>query len=166
VRALIEAFSSLATDKRVPLLIAGYSLWDEEDKLKEKVAREGIDDVHFVGWKDGEELAELYRCARFVVMPTLWYENIPNVILEAMAYGKPVIGSDLGGVSEIIEDGKEGLLFEAGNTEALKSKMERLAADDSLVTDLGAAARDKIREHFTAEKHYGRLIEVFEAVRG
>jgi glycosyltransferase involved in cell wall biosynthesis len=87
------------------------------------------------------------------------------VVLEAMAYGKPVIGSDLGGVSEIIDNGRDGLLFDAGNVEALKSKMERLIGDDSLVRELGTAARKRIEEQFSIERHYARLSAIFDDVR-
>jgi glycosyltransferase involved in cell wall biosynthesis len=84
------------------------------------------------------------------------------VVLEAMAYGKPVIGSDLGGVSEIIDNGRDGLLFEAGNVEALKAEMEKLIEDDALVEQMGIAARKKIEDKYSPEHHYARLLGIFE----
>lgn len=165
VRTLVEAFGLLKRDRPIRLLLAGFSMLDEEEKLKEMVNSKGISGVEFLGFKSGDELAGLYRSARFVVMPTLWYENIPNVVLESMAYGKPVVGSDLGGIAEVIEDGRDGLLFEAGSAEALKSKMERLIDDDSLVTELGTAARKKMEDEFTVERHYSKLADVLEGAR-
>ncbi len=165
VRTLVEAFGLLRRARPMRLLLAGFSMLDEEEKLKEMVNSRGISGVEFLGFKGGDELAGLYRSARFVVMPTLWYENIPNVVLEAMAYGKPVVGSDLGSVAEIIDDGRDGLLFEAGSAEALKSEMERLIGDDSLVTELGTAARKKMEDEFSVERHYARLSGVLEGAR-
>jgi len=162
VRTLVEAFGLLRRDRPIRLLLAGSSMLDEEEKLRAMVSSKGISGIEFVGFKSGDALAGLYRSARFVVMPTLWYENIPNVVLEAMSYGKPVVGSDLGGIAEIIEDGRDGLLFEAGNAEALKSKMERLMDDDSLVTELGTAARKTMEDEFSVEGHYTRLSGVLE----
>jgi len=166
VRVLIEAFSLLDGARPTRLVVAGYSVWDEEEKLRAEVEKRGLRNVEFVGWKNGEELAQLYRSARFVVAPTLWYENLPNVVLEAMCYGKPVVGSDLGGVTEVIDDGRDGLLFEPGNSEELRSKMEQLIDDDSLVRKLGMAARKKMETEFSPEQHCSRLLAIFDRVRG
>ena len=97
-----------------------------------------------------------------MVMPTLWYENIPNVILEAMCYGKPVIGSDLGGVAEIIEHEKDGLLVPPGDAQGLAESIQRLINDESLIEKMGRAARAKMETEFSPERHYEKLIAVFE----
>ena len=71
--------------------------------------------IEFLGYKTGHELSELIRHASFVIVPSEWYENNPLTILEAYSQGKPVIGSAIGGIPEIIDEGKTGFLFEAGN---------------------------------------------------
>jgi len=164
VRELLEAFREMKKSRPLKLVIAGYSLGDEEDRLKAEVEKRNIQGVEFPGFKSGEDLAQLYRGALCVVMPSLWYENMPNVVLEAMAYSKPVIGSDLGGVSEMINDGCDGLLFEVGNVEALRTKLELLAEDEDLGRQLGIAARNKIEVQYAPSRHYERLMMVFEHV--
>ena len=70
--------------------------------------------------------------AAVVVVPSEWYENCPMSVLEAMAYGKPVVGSRMGGIPELVEDGKTGLLFEAGNVNELTSVLDRLMSSAEL----------------------------------
>lgn len=164
VRVLLDAYEAMRHRGNVRLVIAGYSLGDEEDFLKAEVARRGIPNVEFPGFQHGEDLVALYRNARCVVMPTLWYENMPNVVLETMAYGKPVVGSDLGGVAEVIEDGVDGLLFEPGSARALSEQLDRLATDDDFVRSLGTAARAKVERDYAPEGHCDRLLSLFDAV--
>ena len=64
-----------------------------------------------------------------LIIPSEWYENNPLVILEAFQYGLTVIGSDIGGIPEIIVDGKNGLLFQCGNKKLLAEKMDLLCND-------------------------------------
>jgi glycosyltransferase involved in cell wall biosynthesis len=164
VRVLLEAFATMRGGGSTRLVIAGYSLGDEEERLKAEVQRRAIAGVEFPGFQQGEALAKLYRGARCVVMPTLWYENMPNVVLEAMAYGKPVIGSDLGGVAEVIKDGKDGLLFKPGDAASLRDRLEETAADDGLVRRMGMAAREKVVSEYAPDNHCDRLLAVFDEV--
>jgi glycosyltransferase involved in cell wall biosynthesis len=164
VRVLLEAFATMRGGGSTRLVIAGYSLGDEEERLKAEVQQRAIAGVEFPGFQQGEALAKLYRGARCVVMPTLWYENMPNVVLEAMAYGKPVIGSDLGGVAEVIKDGKDGLLFKPGDAASLRDRLEETAADDGLVRRMGMAAREKVVSEYAPDNHCDRLLAVFDEV--
>ena len=74
-----------------------------------------IGNVVFEGYKTGDELKQLFRSALFHVIPSLCYENAPITILEAFAFGKPVIGSRLGGIKEMVREGSTGLLFSPGD---------------------------------------------------
>jgi glycosyltransferase involved in cell wall biosynthesis len=164
LRVLLEAYAGMRTHRSKKLLIAGYSLGDEEQQIKNMVRDRGISGVEFLGFVKGETLSDLFRNARCVVQPCLWYENVPNVALEAMGYGKPIVASRLGGMSEIISDGQDGLLFESGNARELGRKLTRLLEDDSLAEEMGRAARKKIEEEFGAERHYRKLMAVFNSV--
>lgn len=129
----------------------------------ERFARENsLKNVEFVGYKSGEELKELYRNSALLVMPSEWYENAPMTILEAFAYGKPVIGSDIGGIPEMVVDGETGLLFEAGNYYDLREKIRYLISNPSLIIGMGKKARKKVEEEHNAEVHYNRLMRVYE----
>jgi glycosyltransferase involved in cell wall biosynthesis len=71
-----------------------------------------------------------------IVVPSVWYENSPNVILESFAFGTPIIASNLGGMAELVQHGKNGLLFEAGNSFDLARQINRLIAEPTLLPSL------------------------------
>ncbi len=125
------------------------------------VKENNIINVKFEGYKSGEELRNIYRKAAFVVFPSECYENAPMTILEAFAYGKPVIGTNIGGIPELVADNVTGLLFEPGDHEMLQEKIEYLLCNPSLTTQMGKKARQKIEMEYNAEMHYDKLIEVY-----
>jgi glycosyltransferase involved in cell wall biosynthesis len=86
------------------------------------------------------------------------------VVLEAMALGKPVIGSRIGGIPEQIDDGKTGFLFEMGNVEELSSKMLLISENSDLRRRMGAAARKKLEQEFSLDAHCSKLLKIYEEV--
>src|SRR3989304_3822752 len=125
------------------------------------IRNERITNVTFEGYKSGEELKSLYKNSAFVIFPSEWYENAPMTILETSAYGKPIIGSNIGGISEMIINEKTGLLFEPGDYNGLREKMKYLLSNPSLITRMGKDARKRAEEEYNAELHYKRLMEVY-----
>ena len=95
-------------------------------------------------------MLDLLRHARAVVVPSEWYENCSMSVLEAMAYGKPVIGARIGGIPEQIRDGQDGLLFEPGNADALAHCMDRLTVDPALTVQMGQSARQRLIAHYSS----------------
>jgi glycosyltransferase involved in cell wall biosynthesis len=97
-----------------------------------------------------------------VVVPSEWYENAPLSVLEAMAYGKPVIGARIGGIPEMIDDGENGFLFQSGNTQALAQSMSAMfKKNGTSIADMGAYARKKIEEEYNSDQHYDRLMTLY-----
>lgn len=86
-------------------------------------------------------LRALLRDLDVIVVPSLWYENSPNVILEAVAHGTPVIVSDLGGMAELVQDSVDGLRFPAGDAAALARCWQRLLTEPELLGRLRAGLR-------------------------
>lgn len=105
--------------------------------LEEKM--NGIPNVRNVGFQTGEALKDLIREARFSVYPSEWYENCPFSVMESQIYGTPVLGSDIGGIPELIDVNKTGQLFEPGNAEQLKQSIRELWDNPKIV--------EKIAEH-------------------
>jgi glycosyltransferase involved in cell wall biosynthesis len=100
-------------------------------------------------------------------MPSDWYENAPLSLVEAFAYGKPVIGARIGGIPEMIDDGVNGLLFEPGNMEDLKDKLAlAMSLSDVKIRKMGKAAREKVESEYNAELHYERLVAVYQRAIG
>lgn len=93
----------------------------------------GISNIKNVGFQKGEALENLIREAQFSIYPSEWYENCPFSIMESQMYGTPVLGARIGGIPELIEEGKTGELFESGNVEDLKNKIEDLWNDRNIV---------------------------------
>lgn len=120
--------------------------------------------VEYVGVKQGDELVDLLANATAVVLPSLYYENQPFSILEAFACGKPVIASDAGGMTELVDHKKRGLLFTRASVDELAAAMQWMAANPAEVQRMGAAALDYVREQHTGAKHYYRIMDVYEAV--
>jgi len=153
IRTLLEAHNKL--NSLIPLKVVGTG------PLAESL-QSAYPDVQFIGYKTGTELNDLIREAAFVVVPSECYENCSMSVLEAMAYGKAVIGSNLGGLPEQIEDGASGLLFEPGNAHDLTEKMARLIQDKVLRQDMGRAGRKIIEEKFSLHEHGKKLISIYK----
>lgn len=92
----------------------------------------GITNIKNVGFQRGNALEQLIREARFSVYPSEWYENCPFSVMESQMYGTPVLGANIGGIPELIEADKTGALFESGNVNDLKEKIQTLWFDHSL----------------------------------
>jgi glycosyltransferase involved in cell wall biosynthesis len=120
--------------------------------------------VEYLGLKHGQELKNLIRNSRAVVLPSIWYENQPFSILEAFASGKPVIASDLGGMTELVAHRERGLLVEPGNSDALADAMRWAAANRTLMQAMGRNARQYALDHHSPEAHYQSLMDIYSQV--
>ena len=117
----------------------------------------------FHGQVDSDQIAEAYRGARFLVIPSTWFEGCPLVILEAMSFGLPVIASRIGGLPELVDEGVTGMLFEPGNSAELAEKMGALWGDPELCQSMGNAGRRKTVEHFNEQDYWLRLKGIYES---
>lgn len=152
IKTLLNAYEKLQTN--LPIKIAGTG-------PLEFVLRKENPEVDFLGYQCGQKLKDLIRNSAFVVVPSEWYENCSMVVLESMALGKPVIGSNIGGIPEQIDDGETGFLFEMGNSVELSKKMRILIEDKELRISMGRAARAKFEREFTLAKHCSTLMAIY-----
>ncbi len=120
----------------------------------------GAPNVKYVGFQQGDALKKLIAEARFTVYPSVWYENCPLSVMESIASGTPVIGARIGGIPELIEDGKTGLLFESGNVQELTKQIRRLWDDAALRASCEAACR---AQHFDTAEEYARKLLTYYA---
>lgn len=155
VETLLRAHKLL--NQSIPLKIIGTGTTAEDLRKKYK-------DADFVGFKHGKELHDLLSKAAFVVVPSEWYENCSMAVLEAMAFGKPVIGAHVGGIPEQIQDGITGLLFEMGSAEDLAQKMRLLAENVQLRKEMGKAARTKLEREYSLSFHNRELLSLYKRV--
>lgn len=134
-----------------------------ENELKTKYAE--YTNVEFMGYRSGNELFELVRDARFVLVPSEWYENNPMTIIEAYSLGTPVIGAEIGGIPEIVDEGKTGFCFESRNVESLVNVIARaVCLSHEQYQALCDGAYEFYKKKFSADCHYERLIEFYKQV--
>lgn len=159
VRTLVEAFRQA---REVPLVIVGTGPLEAE--LRERAA--DAPNIRFTGFLSGEEKRDVVRNARFSLMCSEWYENFPVVILEAFAAGKPVLGSRLGSVPYLIDEGQTGELFTAGDAADLARQARSLWQQPELTNRLGRNARRVVESRYDSAKSFDQLMDIFAAVTG
>lgn len=137
---------------------------DHRQQLEELVTKRNLTQVQFLGGKWGEDLKKIISRAKFVIIPSECYDNSPLVVYEAYAMGKPVIGSDIGGIPELIDHQTTGLLFPPGNSEALAAKIRFLLDHPQLVQQYGQNARAKAEQEFSPEVHYEKIYQLYESL--
>jgi glycosyltransferase involved in cell wall biosynthesis len=113
---------------------------------------------------DVEDIAAMYATLDVCVLPARKPEGLGNVLIEAMAMGKPLVGSAIGGIPEIIEDGKNGLLVEPNDAGSLAGALERLLADPALCRRMGQEGRRRFDESFEFSASYSKLWSVYGSV--
>ena len=120
----------------------------------------GIKNIKNVGFQKGEALEKLIREARFTIYPSEWYENCPFSVMESQMYGTPVLGANIGGIPELIRVGKTGELFESGNAEDLKKKIEKLWGDEKLCEQYSKNCKDISFD--TIGEYYEKIMKVYQ----
>lgn len=145
----------------IPLKIAGSG--PDEARLRRQVAELQLKNVEFLGFTSGDELRQLIRGSRAVLLPAQWYENCPLVIQEAYQQGRPVIGSLIGGIPEFIKDGETGILCEADKVDQWHDALQRYVDHPEAAAHAGVQAQEYVRQ-FSSERYYRRLMEIYESV--
>jgi len=134
---------------------------DMEQELKEEASRmDGSDKVLFLGWRD--DVPEIMQCLDVFVLPSL-NEGMGRVLVEAMAAGKPVVASRVGGILDLVKDGLNGLLVEPGNPGALCDAIGKLLGDKSLRDEMGRRGRDRAKD-FTVEKMIEKIDGLYTSI--
>ena len=110
-----------------------------------------------IGWRDHDAMQSCYRESDICVVPSIWEEPFGLVAVEAMACGRPVCASRVGGLQSIVVDGKTGFLFESADSEQLSERLEILLDDDDLRRRMGDAGRRRAE----AEYHWEGIVEKY-----
>lgn len=161
VHLLVQAFHRLNRSKRrARLTIHGKLEADPRYVHDLKRLAEGDADIVFAGAYQRDELARVLSELDVVVVPSIWYENAPQVILESFAAHKPVIGTDVGGIAEVVQHGVNGLLFERKNVADLTRQLQRALDEPGLLARLS----NEIPAMRTVDEEMSELFKVFEQV--
>ena len=154
---LIEAFESMSV--RIPeshLLIVGKG--PLERKLRDRILQKSFaEKIHFTGWRD--DVPCLLKTADLFVLASHW-EGMPNVVLEAMAAGIPVVSTDVEGIGQLVEDGVSGLVVPSRNPKAFSDAMVVLASDPARCARLSNAAYQRVAQYFSV----GSMVDHYESL--
>lgn len=132
---------------------------EADEELKHCIEDSGLEDkIIFTGFLSGAALDELIDNAACVVCPSIWYENMPNAVLEAYAHGKPVVASRLGSLAELVEDGETGFLFTPRDHYELAECLREFVNDEGLSVRLGKNARIKCEDEYSEDVHMERVL--------
>ena len=156
VHTVVEALSIFVSNDpsvSVSLSIVGGGPSAYEHQLRKLVQNAHLEEfVNFTGQVPREQMPEILTEHDILVLPSIWQEPLARIAQEAMACGLVVVATTTGGTAELIDDGDNGVLFEAGDAEMLASKIDNLATDRQLRFRLAKSGRKTVEERFSFER--------------
>lgn len=156
-KALGVALAALVRVEGACLVVAGDG--PDLEAVRAEAASLGLAErVRFLGPLDREGVLALFRAADASLLPSTW-ENFPHTVVESLAVGTPVVATAVGGVSEVVRDGVNGILVPPGDVDRLVDAIRAVVADGALRERLAAQAAGSVRE-LAADRVYARLEEI------
>jgi glycosyltransferase involved in cell wall biosynthesis len=147
VHFLLSAMKSLP--KNIALHIVGTG--SESQNLQNQAAELNLSTVKFLGYLEGKELENEYKNCIATIQPCNWFETFGLTVIESFLYGKPVIASSIGAIPEIIENDKNGILFEPANIEQLGKAIKYLHNNPKKAYEYGKNGREKVETDYNSE---------------
>jgi glycosyltransferase involved in cell wall biosynthesis len=158
ISTLLAAWRQIGND--LPLQIAGDGPLASE---VEKASRE-MENVTWLKWLPRDEILQRMKDASVLILPSTWYEGFPMIISEAFAVGLPVITSNLGSMSSIVDHQRTGLHFEPGNAAALVEAVRWWSAHRAEAAFMRTEARLEYETKYTAEENYKQMMNIYDSV--
>lgn len=151
----------LIKDTNIRLVITG-DIEDVDAETKSFMIEENLlQRIVFTGFVTGKQLEDIICESFAVIAPAIWFENMPNAVLEAYSYGKPVIASSIGCFPDLVIDKKTGLLFEPKNSHDLASKIDFLLDDKAIYHNMCQNSYDFCKENFSKNKHWEGFLKTY-----
>ena len=147
----------------IKLYIAGTG--PEEKKIKEIIKRNKLEqNVELLGFLNHNKVKEYVSKSSIVVVPSIWYENCPYSVLETQAIGKPIIGSNLGGIPELVKDNENGMIYKYNDTDELANKILELYKNDELKKKFSKNAKEYAKNEYNKENYYKEIMNIYKGV--
>lgn len=154
ILTLIKAMKNVDSS----LYIVGSGPLKEE--IESYIEDNNIHSIKMLGFKSGQELIDIVGNARAVVLPSEWYENGPYSAIEALQLGRPIIGANIGGIPELVDE--NGYLFESGNIEKLENCIKQFSNITPVEYEkMNQASVDIFSKDYIPKIHYEKLIQVY-----
>lgn len=154
---LVEAINNIPGAR---LIIAGDG--PERENIQAYIKEHKLENrITLLGYLNQNDIRENIRKCRFVTVPSIWYENCPYSILETMEIGKPIIGSKIGGIPELIQDGINGFTYEHNDVTKLTNILMKLFGNDETVKQFSKNSKQIFIQNYSAEAYYNKLMTVY-----
>lgn len=157
VQTILRAWEQL--DGKLPLKIAGTGPMEAEVRA----AADRLRSIEYIGWQPNTEIIRLMGEASVFLLPTEMYEGHPKSAVEAFARGLPVIGSRIGAMTEMIDDGKSGILCNPGDVQDFSNKVDWAINNPERLAAIGREARREYEAKYTAGPNYRMLVEIYQS---
>jgi len=165
-------FGRLSDEKGVDVLIKAIKI-SSHCKLKivgdgpykkylEKLSSKNDNKIEFLGEVWGNELERIIKNSKFIVCPSIWHENFPYVIIQSQSFGKAVIGSNVGGIPELVDHNISGFIYQYDNYKILSNYMDKLWIDNELVIKMGKNAKKSADNEFNDDIFFEKLISIYK----
>lgn len=163
---LIEAFSNLVKENNdYKLYIAGDG--PEKENIEKFIEEKKIDgNIKLLGYLSQSDLKDYTRKCKFLVVPSIWYENCPYSVLETQAIGKPIIGANIGGIPELVKNNENGLIYNTFDVNDLKEKMYKLFKDTELYEKFSRNAKEYAKSEYDKNIYYKRINKIYKKAIG
>lgn len=160
INFLVESWKEI--DNHIKLYIIGTG--PEEEELKKIIAENNLNNIILLGLMEREDAFKVIEKSRAIIVPSKWYEGFPMTIAESFSLGVPVVGSKLGNIESIVDDGNNGLLFDKNNKESLKQVISRVFYDKELNISLGKNAYQVFKYKYTDEENYKSIENIYSSL--
>ena len=133
-----------------------------KDEIQNYIKNNECENIEVLGFKSGRELNTIVANSRAVILPSEWYENGPYSAIESLKLKRPLIGSDLGGIPELIDEGENGYVFKHGNIEDLYEKLCKIQdLSDEKIKQMQQKSYEKFQKEYIDTIHYEKLDKIY-----
>ena len=122
--------------------------------------------IILLGYLNQGNLREDIRKCRFLVIPSIWYENGPYSVIETQSVGKAIIGANIGGIPEMVVNNENGLTYKFNDIQELEEKMRNLFCNGELAEKFGKNAKDFALREYSPENYYKKIEKIYRNVIG
>lgn len=160
-KGILNLINAFAKCNKGNLYIAGEG--PEKENIEKIIKENNLEDrVKLLGFLNKEQMTDVTRKCKFVVVPSIWYENCPYSVLETLAIGKPIIGSNMGGIPELVIDNENGFIY--NTVDELAQKMNLLFEDEELVNKFSKKSKELAKQNYDREVYYNKLKQIYDKV--
>lgn len=160
-KGILNLINAFAKCDKGNLYIAGEG--PEKENIEKIIKENKLEDrVKLLGFLNKEQMTDVTRKCKFVVVPSIWYENCPYSVLETLAIGKPIIGSNMGGIPELVIDNENGFIY--NTVDELTEKMNTLFENKELVNQFSKKSKELAKQNYDREVYYNKLKQIYDKV--